>query len=285
MSKGMVIMGKDPSGKARIPALNAEGHVLTAIAPEYLNRLIELEETALRMADNAGFRNSIYRGKNLGSSVTSAQWNAISSGTFEDMFIGDYWTIGGVTYIIAAFNYFRNTGDTALTKNHVTLVPSTYMYLEQMNDSNTTEGGYVGSAMRESGLDQAKTTIESAFGSSHLVTHRKYLCNAVSDGKASAAAWVDSSVELMNEMMVYGSVINGGATYIGIDVFGHYNVGIEKSQLPLFALRPDLIGIRTSWWLQDVVSAPNFAAVTSRGRAAFRDASASYGVRPAFSIS
>ena len=57
---------------------------------------------------NADARNSIYRGKYLGSSYTLAQQQAVSSGTFEDMYIGDYWTIGGVNYRIDAFNYYRN---------------------------------------------------------------------------------------------------------------------------------------------------------------------------------
>ena len=43
--------------------------------------------------NNAGFRNSIYRGKNLGTSVTAEQWDSIESGAFDNMFIGDYWTI------------------------------------------------------------------------------------------------------------------------------------------------------------------------------------------------
>lgn len=43
---------------------------------------------------NAGFHNSVYRGKYLGTAVTDTQWTAIGNGTFEDLYIGDYWTIG-----------------------------------------------------------------------------------------------------------------------------------------------------------------------------------------------
>ena len=38
---------------------------------------------------NAGFHNSVYRGKYLGSSVTAEQYAQISAGTFDDLFIGD----------------------------------------------------------------------------------------------------------------------------------------------------------------------------------------------------
>ena len=52
--------------------------------------------------NNAGAHNAIYRGKSLGSTVTTAQYAAIKAGTFDDLYIGDYWTIGGVNYRIAA---------------------------------------------------------------------------------------------------------------------------------------------------------------------------------------
>jgi hypothetical protein len=228
--------------------------------------------------DGAGFHNSIYRGKYLGDQVTPEQYARIADGTFEDMYIGDYWTINGTTYLIAAFNYYYNTGDTALTINHVTLVPTPIMYLHRMNPTNTTEGGYVGSEMYTTGLGQAKTKIHADF-SGHVITHRRYLCNAVADGQASAGAWLDSDVELMNEVMVYGSVVNGEGTY------GSYNIGVEKSQLPLFALWPDLLNIRSLWWLRDVGSAERFAAVSLEGYAGLSYPSAARGVRPVFSIS
>ena len=229
--------------------------------------------------DGAGFHNSIYRGKNLGSSVTPEQYARIADGTFEDMYIGDYWTINGTTYLIAAFNYYLDSGDTNLSANHVTLVPAGRMYMHRMNPTNTTEGGYVGSEMYTTGLDQAKTKIHADF-SGHVITHRRYLCNAVANGQASAAAWFDSDVELMNEVMAYGSVVNGKAVY------GRYNIGAEKSQLPLFALRPDLLNTRAvAWWLRDVASAAYFVLVYLNGLASFGGPSVVAGVRPVFSIS
>ncbi len=229
-------------------------------------------------SDNAGFHNSIYRGKFLGNQVTPEQYARIADGTFEDMYIGDYWTINGVQYIIAAFNYYHNTGDTALTQNHVTLVPGSSLYTHVMNDTDTTDGGYVGSKMYTEGLAQAKSMISSAFGG-HVVTHRRYLSNATSDGQASAGVWVDSVIELMNEAMAFGGRINGSAMY------GLYDTGIEKAQLPLFKFRHDLIGIRATWWLRDVCSASYFAHVRTTGDAHRYRASDAGGVRPAFSIS
>lgn len=244
-----------------------------------------VENTEAKIApllfNNAAAHNAIYRGKSLGSTVTTAQYNAIKAGTFEDLYIGDYWTIGGVNYRIAAFDYYLNCGDTNCTTHHAVIVPDTCLYTHVMNDTNITTGGYVGSKMYTEGLESAKTTIKSAF-SGHVLSHRIYLTNAVSNGRPSAGAWCDSEVDLMCEEMVYGTGIFR-PTSDGTNVPSNYRV--EKSQLPLFAHEPSRICNRATWWLRDVVTAPRFADVNANGNAHYYDASGSYGVRPAFCIS
>lgn len=231
--------------------------------------------------DNAGAHNSIYRGKNLGTTVTEEQWEAISSGTFTDLYIGDYWVIGGVNWRIAAFDYYLNCGDTSFTKHHAVIVPDTCLYNAQMNTTNVTTGAYKGSAMYTANLTQAKSTINSAFGSSHVLSHRIYLSNATSNGRASAGEWTDSTVDLMCEHMVYGSDIFSPVSD-GSNVPNNYRV--EKGQLPLFALEPSRICNRAAWWLRDVITAAFFAYVSSNGLAHYATASNSNGVRPAFCI-
>lgn len=231
--------------------------------------------------DNAGAHNSIYRGKNLGTTVTEEQWEAISSGTFTDLYIGDYWVIGGVNWRIAAFDYYLNCGDTSFTKHHAVIVPDTCLYSAQMNTTNVTTGAYKGSAMYTANLTQAKSTINSAFGSSHVLSHRIYLSNATSNGRASAGEWTDSTVDLMCEHMVYGSGIFSPVSD-GSNVPNNYRV--EKGQLPLFALEPSRICNRDTWWLRDVITAATFAHVGAYGDANSTGASYSYGVRPAFCI-
>lgn len=241
--------------------------------------------------NNAGAHNAIYRGKSLGSTVTTAQYAAIKAGTFDDLYIGDYWTIGGVNYRIAAFDYYLNSGDTSCTTHHVVIVPDTCLYNAQMHNTssggyeggaaNTTTGGYVGSDMYKSNLEQAKTTIKSAF-SGHVLKHRIYLTNAVANGRASGGAWCDSEVDLMCEQMVYGSGIFSPVSD-GSNVPANYRV--EKSQLPLFQHEPSRICNREAWWLRDVITASTFANVYDHGYADYYAASGSLGVRPAFCIS
>ncbi len=232
-------------------------------------------------AQGAGAHNSIYRGKNLGTSVTDKQWAAINAGTFDDLYIGDYWVINEETWRIAAFDYFLHSGDTECTTHHAVIVPDECLYNAQMNTKNDTTGGYA--AVKNRGvLTDAETAIKAAFGTSHILSHRVYLTNAVANGKPSGGAWFDTICDLMNEEMVYGTGIfrptSDGSTVPA-------NCRVEKSQLPLFAHEPSRIINRADYWLRDVATAANFANVYYFGNADYAGASNSLGVRPAFCIS
>ena len=231
-------------------------------------------------------KSGLYRGANLGSGTTfaaastAAQKSAIANGTFEGLFIGDYWTVNNVLYRIADFNYWKRSGDTDFNTNHVVLVPDSSFGNDKMNDSNDATGAYVGSKMytnSSSVLNTARTKISTDFGG-YLASHKVYLPNAISNGAQSAGAWYNSTVELMNELMVYGNFIrckdNGGV----------YLYTIDKAQLALFRLNPAMVNLRYNYWLRDVSSATHFARVYSGGDANANAASSSCGVRPAFAV-
>ena len=257
-----------------------DGNDVKVITVENLHKGLQTDIDSVRnvLADGAAAHNCIYRGKNLGTSVTAEQYTAISSGKFTDLYIGDYWVINGVTYRIAAFDYYYNCGDTNFTKHHVVIVPDTSFYKAQMNTSNVTTGGYTGSAMYKSNLAQAKTTIKAAFGSAHVLTKRELLTNAVNGNTPSGWAWFDSDVELMNEVQAYGSVAWGAHDGNG------YNVASGDGQFPLFMFDRTKLHNREDYWLRDVASATAFSCVSYDGRADYTGASYSLGVRPAFCI-
>lgn len=268
------------------PISRADQYLLALIAKmrEMGSSLERIDETFQDLTGTSVMsvimRRNIYRGKNLGTSVTPAQKTAITTGTFEDMYVGDYWVINGVTWRIADINYWYNCGDTSFTKNHLVMVPDSSLYSTQMNETNITVGGYVGSKMYAENLKQAKTTIQTAFRDL-LLTHREYLANAVTNGYPSGGAWFDSTVELMNETMVYGSYIyTPGGT--GSTLVNRYT--INKQQLALFSLNPGMINRLQSFWLRDVSSSSYFALVNFNGIALANYASNSCGVRPVFAI-
>lgn len=238
---------------------------------------------AFTLADNAGAHNAIYRGQNLGSAVTAAQWAAIEAGTLEDLFIGDYWEIGDVNWRIAAFDYYYNTGDVACTTHHVVIVPEASLYETAMNSSQSTAGGYVASTMYTSGLAAALATVKSAFGDDHILTHRQIFCNAVTNGISSGYGFYDSQIALMTEQNVFGGKFYGAAK---TSTQTPSLMTLDNAQYPLFAHNHALINVPDKWvGLRDVVSATSYARVTSRGSPDYTaNITNPIAVRPAFSI-
>lgn len=227
-------------------------------------------------------RRNIFRGKNLGTAFTAAQKAEIKAGTFKGFFIGDYWSIGDRIWRIVDINYWLNSGDASCTTPHLVIMPDQSLYSAKMNETNITTGGYVGSQMYTANLANAKTLVNSAFGSANILNHREYLTNAVTNGYPSAGAWYDSTVELPNEIMMYGSLV---FTPAGDGSFVPNRYTIDKTQLALMKMYPRFINPGRYWyWLRDVVSSAHVALVDAYGATAYTGASNSGGVRPVFGL-
>ena len=149
--------------------------------------------------DSAAAHNSIHRGKYLGDAVTNAQWNAIATGTFTNMRVGDYWTIGGIDWVICDFDYYIRCGLSDMTDHHIIIMPRTGMIIPagtvlygtspqqtltllsgesssafkwnataSAPNTNTTAGGYKYSRMRQIIMKAANTIVIELFGASHV---------------------------------------------------------------------------------------------------------------------
>jgi hypothetical protein len=234
----------------------------------------------------AGFHSSIYRGKYLGDTYTDAQKQAIANGTFDDLFIGDYWTINGVNWRIADFDYYYNVGprmgeqSLAFNKHHVVIVPDTILYNASMNSVGTSvEGCYSGSEMCTTNLDDARTAFDNAFGNSFIPSHLGLYSNWVEvnyDDETSVLSgqdWRYMRVELMSEEQVYGHAVWGACGKNSFDV------GTQKTQFKLFALDQTKINTGESYWLTNV-DGLGFAMVNSWGMASSYGSVMSFGVRP-----
>ena len=242
----------------------------------------------------------------LGTSYTAELKADIQAGTFKKAVVGGRLTINGHKYLLAHPDYWYNCGDTACTKHHMLVVPEGNLASGQMHytesgqyvagsEANSTAGAYVGSFMKagrdyeadgetvhaDGPLEAVKAIIKADFGAANILTHREYFSNAVTDEYESTGAWYDSDIDLMNEQMVYGCKVFGNTKH-GAVIPNDYT--IDKSQIKLFAERPDLICIRALWWLRDVVSGVDFALVSYNGVATDGSASYPFGIRPAFGI-
>ena len=214
----------------------------------------------------AATHNAIYRGKYLGDTVTAEQTAAIADGSLEDLFIGDYWTMSGVNYRIADFDYWYRTGfpeASRVEKHHVVIVPDTSIATGQMNGSNTTSGGYRNS-LTKSKMNDTISALPPEIRS-RLLVH-----NALLDG-----TWTETSVDLMNEIMVYGC-------YILADNSNKQTS--ENRQLSLFRMSPQARYAGGNYWLRNYANATDFTLVSYYGDASKDAATSTYGIRPVFAI-
>jgi len=263
---------------------NAPGATGTA----WTNLLISASGDILTTTFGSGpaFHNSIFRGKNLGNSITSSQWDAINNGTFDELWLGDYWQINNVIWRIADLDYYLNSGDgNGLQTHHALIIPDSTLYSSVMNNSATSDGGYLGSLMFSEGLEEAKSKIKAVFGETHILSHRDIAASEITNGIPSDYAFYDATVDLMTEAMVYGCRFFG-AVYnsVSTTIPSIYTLG--NSQVSLFRVRHGMTIARNKWhyWLRETASASRFIYVNSFGYPGTQSASTSYGVRPVFAI-
>lgn len=242
---------------------------------------------------NAGFHNSIWRGKSLGNSLSIEQRGAIYTGEFTDMFCGDYWEFSdGSTWVIMGFDCYLGVGPTSnrLELHHVVVVPDLPLYNTKWNaiDNTVTGGpdggaGYVGSLIRQNiksgqigAAEGAEAMAIDNFGDDYVLPYKAVYPNAYdSDGYATGFANYDARVELMTAEMVFG--------HQGFTGDGHgngYESGVDKSQLPGFRLQPNFAHRGADWWLRNVMNASRVCAAGSLGTSTRFISSDSKGVRP-----
>lgn len=210
---------------------------------------------------------NIFRGRCLGESITAGQLAVIRDGSFADLYVGDYWEINGTKYRIADINYWRNVGypeSEKVQKPHILIVPDTILGSGQMHTSNSTSGGYKSSTMKNARLNQIANSLPDAF-KNILISHRMF-----SDG-----AWINASVDLMNEVMVHG-------TCICTDNSNKQTS--DTQQLAMFRLVPELKTIGANYWLRNLSSAQTYTLVSQYGDASSDMATSTYGVRPVFAV-
>lgn len=244
--------------------------------------------------DNAGFHNSIYRGKDITSYLTDGSlWTRISSGKFTDLFVGDYFNVvvNGTSrkMEIAAFDWFYNYGFTKLTKHHVVIIPETKLRDATMNVAGGTDGGYANCSMHTVTLPEWVGYLETALGANHVLQTSEYLTSAIDanaknmmrpdlTGASNACTWVKQKATLLSETEVYG--------YLSYSSSGYECTMCNSNQLPLFRLNPSKILVNNDiYWLRTIASSLNFCQVIgTNGRARSFSADYAFGVRPRFVI-
>lgn len=243
--------------------------------------------------NSAGSANARYCEKDMTDYFnTGALSKDIANNNFSELSVGNFITknvvVNGATYsnvkfYLAHFDYYYNFGDTATTKHHVLILPATILGTAAMNDTNTTEGGYVNSKMRKKTLPLYSAGYRSAFGSAHILDWRNSVTNNVDKtvgssgflallGASKQWEWTNAVCELMSENMVYGAPVWSSSGY---------DIGSLNQQLALFRFNTSAIIPNRKWyWLKNVFSSDHFCTCNSYGDASKAHASLVGGVRP-----
>lgn len=261
--------------------------------------ILDGNELSVPEISNAGFHNSIYREKDISSYLTDGSlWERISSGTFDDLFIGDYFEVdlsGTRVMRIAGFDTFYKTfgGENGMNSHHAIIIPDDC--LEQQNMSEITiVDGYVGTDMFRTFLPFWATRLEEFLGG-HVLNVYEYLTSHVDDnaknclrpnltGASNACTWTPSKANLLSETEVYG--------YMSYSSSGYENGMSCYGQLPLFRLNPAKIIVKddnapcVAYWLRNVACDGNFCAVDNQGMPLYVEVHdpESCGIRPRFII-
>lgn len=246
--------------------------------------------------------NGIYRGKNLGTITSTAELETflsnheVSAGQFVDLYLGDYFTIQDGTYnanwMIAGFDteFYKGWLDSSsnptpyINQHHITLIPRIPLFNAQMNSTNTTPGGYKGSAMHTSTLPTVVSNLQTVLGS-NLLKRYALLSNEVNTtisnmfGNASGASfsfeWSEVYATLPSEVQIYGSTIWSSSGY---------DTGEACMKLPVFNFINHTQFGRWTFWLRGVASSSEFCRAGDGGDAVTWPASYSAGVRPVICI-
>lgn len=223
----------------------------------------------------------------MGGTLTNRTWTATTDTTPQTgkVYATKTTKTEDVTLMFAAFDYYYNVDNTALTTHHAVLIPRGcgFNTTAKMNSSNTTVGSYFNSDMHQIVLPCYAKSLKTVLNN-HLLAHRTILPNAINasppsmagagfTGASNAWAWETVELQLMSEPQIYGTTVWSSSAY---------DVGVDYKKLSVFDFINGVQYDRYSYWLRSVVSSTMFARCSSSGAANGNVASSVYYVRPLF---
>lgn len=146
--------------------------------------------SAVEIFDIANYKRQHVRGTYLGTTFTSAQRAAVRSGSFEGLYLGDFWRHGNVNWRIVDFNYAMGaptstatsttTGTvTRFTQPHLVIVPDDTRALYAPRSlftgaarSASNCGYYFSARGKDRDTAIARTHAAGLFGLPNIVNHR-----------------------------------------------------------------------------------------------------------------
>nr|DAP30452.1 MAG TPA: hypothetical protein [Caudoviricetes sp.] len=192
---------------------------------------------------------NIIRGRNLGVRITSDQHKAITSGTFEGLWLGDYWFNNNMAWRIVDFNYWNVNN--ALPTPHIVVMPDRPLYRQQMYDTTASStNSFWGSKVWQN-INGCDDYVIRVFDSNTVRTHVDSYQSQMNEGAGFVPPTIKSkSLDprvkyiIPNEIMIYGTRI---AATSGIGSDGLHEVSSRQLQLFAMGWNPG----DSDFWLRD----------------------------------
>lgn len=197
----------------------------------------------LRKPSTINERRKIYRGKNFGNAVTQEMINSISSGTFDQFYIGDYFygrdglqsgygNYNSVWYI-GDFDFWHETGDTNQNTHHILIMPQEAVANSSSGQwywNSGYEKGYLDSfianCLKSDYVNPLITNCIPTFLRSRMLSVMEY----VTSGSPTTYVWttVDAIIPTMFNMFGIGTPDQSGIP-IRIALCEFFNRPIKKN--------------------------------------------------------
>lgn len=192
---------------------------------------------------------NIIRGRNLGVRISPEQHKAITSGTFEGLWLGDYWFNNNMAWRIVDFNYWNVNN--ALPTPHIVVMPDRPLYRQQMYDTTASStNSFWGSKVWQS-INGCDDYVIRVFDSNTIRLHVDSYQSQMNEGGGFVSPTIKSkSIDprvkyiIPNEIMIYGTRV---AATSGIGSDGLHEVSSRQLQLFSMGWNPG----DSDFWLRD----------------------------------
>lgn len=188
-------------------------------------------------------RKKIFRGKNLGASISEEQNDAIKDGSFKGMFVGDYWEIGEDQFVIYDMDYYVSSN----VPHHLILCENKLIGPYVMSDLTSGSVGFANSYVYQTVLADYDSKLNGIF-STHCFSVPYQISSEISADNVVIANVNNTKCSgIMSEVEIYGTVAFSNMSKYGPALnspFGRFSYFSLKGYW-------DLFGTGFRFWLRN----------------------------------
>lgn len=288
-------------GTSRIDSPGADGDVVKGEGISLIKKLTKDEYDALETKDESTMyvisddeevkeaelfsypisHNCVFRGKYLGDSVTDKQRTAIVEGTWDDIFIGDYWTFGGINFRIASLSLNLSVG-----VNPLVLLPDSTTVMSSLTTDTATYIGEAQASLIPGNSINSLFLLLSAQGFSTLGSRYAETMTQINKESREMSMTNFSTSLTKGFLMAFENIYGYSITTLEVSRLSSDNCA-PSVQFPLFRLAPEYIPAKDGniYWLRTMTDDnTKYLGVNGSGRINSYDPTTELYLRPYFPV-